>query len=278
MGGSGGGQHADAHFGASLIAAVIIFPLWRASAIAQSGFHIEGSNFLVRYWHAVMRPPHRGMLATIGGMAWARGAIFFGSDQGKKILEERGSHPVLSATLPPLLISTFVQVANMPLVRATITIQDPKSELPNVRSAIAHIYRTRGIPGLWHGLSAGILKTVPKYITAVVIKDAMEAKLPPADPTDRFGKTKRSAIKSIVAGVAGAALTNPLDVIRNEMFKTDLSMMTTIRQLLKANGWAFCYRGLASNLTAVSVPVATTIFLTDMIIFQRERNSVKARL
>ena len=32
---------------------------------------------------------------------------------------------------------------------------------------------------------------------------------------------RRSAVKSVAAGVAGAALTNPLDVIRNEMFKTD---------------------------------------------------------
>ena len=27
------------------------------------------------------------------------------------------------------------------------------------------IYNRRGLFGLWHGLSAGIMKTVPKYIT-----------------------------------------------------------------------------------------------------------------
>ena len=30
-----------------------------------------------------------------------------------------------------------------------------------------------------------------------------------------------SAAKSVAAGIAGAALTNPIDVIRNEMFKTE---------------------------------------------------------
>ncbi|RYY89558.1 hypothetical protein EON63_00470 [archaeon] len=62
----------------------------------------------------------------------------------------------------------------MPIVRATITIQDPKSELSSVSAALVHIYKTRGVAGLWHGVSAGILKTVPKYITAVAVKDFME--------------------------------------------------------------------------------------------------------
>lgn len=115
------------------------------------------------------------------------------------------------------VIGTIVQVVNMPLVRATITIQDPKCNIPNVRHAIAHIYASKGAIGLWHGVSAGILKTVPKYITAVVVKDLCEAYLPrPADPHDRTAVLVRSAVKSCAAGICGAALTNPLDVIRNE--------------------------------------------------------------
>jgi len=39
MGGSGHDQDADCHFAASGIAAIVNFPLWRASAIAQSGKH-----------------------------------------------------------------------------------------------------------------------------------------------------------------------------------------------------------------------------------------------
>jgi hypothetical protein len=65
-------------------------------------------------------------------------------------------------------------------------------------------------------LSTGILKTVPKYVTAVFVKDLMETWLEPADPQDRTGTLMRSAIKSVAAGAAGAGLTNPLDVLRNE--------------------------------------------------------------
>ena len=189
---------------------------WRASAIAQSGFKLEGSNKFVRWYKAVVQPPYRGVVATMLGMTWARAAIFYGSDLGKDYLKHNGLPTVAAQTLPPLVIGTFVQFANMPLVRSTITIQNPSSTLNSVSEALVHIYKTKGIGGLWHGVSAGILKTVPKYITAVAVKDYMEDKLPLVDPSDRNATLMRSAIKSITAGVAGAVLTNPLDVLRNE--------------------------------------------------------------
>jgi hypothetical protein len=197
---------------------VVIVPKWRASAIAQSGFKMEGSNALHQYFRAVIQPPYRGVIATILGMSWARGAIFYGSDRGRCLLERQlGVTGPISLVLPPLTIATCVQIINMPLVRSTITIQNPNSELKSVSQALLHIYRTKGIAALWHGTSAGILKAVPKYITAVVVKDLMEQWLPPvSDPKDKKHKLQRSAIKSVAAGVAGAVLTNPLDVLRNE--------------------------------------------------------------
>jgi hypothetical protein len=62
----------------------------------------------------------------------------------------------------------------------------------------------------------GIMKTVPKYITAIIVKDLMEDLLPPVEKSDQNANILRSAMKSVTAGVAGAALTNPFDVLRNE--------------------------------------------------------------
>jgi hypothetical protein len=255
----------ELHFIASFIAAIVNFPLWRAAAIGQSGFKVEGSNFMVRYYNAVLQPPHRGVIATMLGMTWARGFIFFGSDVGKRLLSDAGFSTTVSTALPPALCGTFVQIANMPIVRATITIQNPSSPIVTVRQSLVNIYNTKGVKGLWHGTSAGILKTVPKYMTAVAMRDYMESVLPKVDPTDRNANLTRAAIKSSAAGVAGAALTNPLDVIRNEMFKTDLGLGVTVRSLWKKEGMSFFSRGLASNMTAVAIPIAVTIFLTDIM-------------
>jgi len=261
------------HFAASGFAAIVNFPLWRASAIAQSGFKLEGSNKFVRWYKAVVQPPYRGVVATMLGMTWARAAIFYGSDLGKDYLKHNGLPTVAAQTLPPLVIGTFVQFANMPLVRSTITIQNPSSTLNSVSEALVHIYKTKGIGGLWHGVSAGILKTVPKYITAVAVKDYMEDKLPLVDPNDRNATLMRSAIKSITAGVAGAVLTNPLDVLRNEMFKTDLGIKDAYRKLVKEEGAAFLTRGIASNMTAVAFPLAITIFMTDILLAGKDKYS-----
>lgn len=199
-----------------------------------------------------------------------------GSEVGKEELISRYGNsssyiPDSFFTLaPPLVVSTLVQCVNQPIVRASITLQNPQLNFPNTRSAMKHIYQNHGLLGLWHGTSAGILKTVPKYCSAILVKDYMERVLPQPSPnseTYKRDKLMRSALKSTVAGIAGATLTNPLDVIRNEMFKTNKSLVECISHLTtEYNGYKWMARGMGKNLVAVSVPVGFTIFFTDMFI------------
>ncbi len=287
MGGSSQAkEHPFSYLCASSLSASINYPLWRASAIGQSGFRVSTANIPMptplrpivdivpvsfrSYLHA-FAPPYKGMLATILGMTWARAAIFWGSDFGKEFLQS--SFPELPQGVitlsPPLITSIFVQCVNQPVVRASITLQNPESNMRNIRESIRFIHDKYGIRGLWHGTNAGILKTVPKYCTAIIVKDYMETVLPKVDPSSPTAKTDnltRSACKSACAGIAGALLTNPLDVIRNEMFKTNQPLLDTVANLRRDLGWKFVLRGMGKNLVAVSIPVASTIFFTDMLI------------
>jgi hypothetical protein len=285
MGGSSQAkEHPYSYLCASSLSAMINYPLWRASAIGQSGFRVTTQNIPLpmkpiieivpvsfrSYLHA-FAPPYKGMLATISGMTWARAAIFWGSDIGKEFLQTNFPQlPLAVVTLsPPLLTSILVQCVNQPVVRASITLQNPESNMKNIRESIRFIYAKYGLGGLWHGTNAGILKTVPKYCTAIIVKDYMETVLPKVDPhspTAQTDQLTRSAFKSACAGIAGALLTNPLDVIRNEMFKTNLSLVDTVGKLREEMGWKFVMRGMGKNLVAVSIPVASTIFFTDMLI------------
>lgn len=52
-----------------------------------------------------------------------------GSERGKIFLTQLGFYAPLAQILPPLFIGTSVQCINMPLVRSTITIQNPESQL-----------------------------------------------------------------------------------------------------------------------------------------------------
>jgi hypothetical protein len=206
-------------------------------------------------------------------MAWARAAIFVGSDAGKRKLQQLGYSGTIAASFPPLLISTFVSVVNQPFVRTTVTLQDPQnrighgSRFPNL-AVMRHLVATQGVRSLWLGTDASILKTVPKFMVAIAIKDAMEKILPAAScgnrDNHRAASLIRSAQKSLVAGAAGAALTNPLDVLRNEMFKTNTSLFVTYRRLCHEEGLKWLVRGCEKNLIAVATPIAGTIFMADL--------------
>ncbi|KAL3817575.1 hypothetical protein ACHAXA_010594 [Cyclostephanos tholiformis] len=269
------GQYPLEYAAASTLAAILNYPLWRASALGQSGFRVAAVSSssalpasLLPYVFA-FSPPYKGMFATVLGMSWARAAIFYGSDRGKILLESYGFSPTVSIVFPPLIVSTLVQIINMPLVRATVSLQNPESDVPNIRESFRRIYGNHGVSGLWHGTSAGILKSVPKYCTAIFAKDYIEGIMPPIDPdssTRKRDELLQSAIKASAAGVAGAALTNPLDVIRNEMFKTNLGFLDSCRSLREELGYRFLIRGMSKNLIAVSLPVASTIFFTDAFI------------
>jgi len=218
-----------------------------------------------------MMPPYKGVVAVVGGMAWARGAIFYGSDSSKQLLLDRGVDLATATVAPPLIVSTIVQVVNQPLVRATITVQNPASPYASAIAAMQGIAREKGVWKLWHGTSAGVMKTVPKYMSAIACRDAMEAWLPKSPQPGRDATPRevlvRSAIKSVVAGVSGAALTNPLDVLRNEMFKTDLGVKDSFQKLMRELGAVkFATRGLTKNLVAVAIPIAVTIFTTDALV------------
>jgi hypothetical protein len=272
----GATDHPWEYLVASAAAAVINYPLWRASAIGQSGFVVSFRGGMLSrvppsispYIYA-FAPPYRGMVATVLGMTWARAAIFWGSDRGREALLQNDFGEAWAIVLPPLVVSTLVQCVNMPIVRASIALQNPESKLTNTIASLRHIYERHGLAGLWHGTSAGILKTVPKYCTAIAVKDFMENYLAHADPSSpsyEQDRLVRSATKSAIAGLAGAALTNPLDVIRNEMFKTNQSLPKTVKLLYQELGYGFLSRGLGKNMIAVAIPIGCTIFFTDALI------------
>lgn len=242
------------------------FPLWKAAAIGQSGYEVAGKGYWQKYFEA-MRPPWRGSMVVIGGMTWARAAIFYGSDTGSRWMRSQGCGTGFSATVPSLCVSIFAQAVNQPFVRSSIMLQNPGEELarkafPNV-AMLKHLAETKGLTTWWTGLDAAILKTAPKYMVAVVIKDYMGQWLAPVDPHNKTAVLLKSAKVSVTAGVAGAVLTNPLDVVRNEMFKTEERMVPCMVRMSKEDGAKWLFRGIGKNWVAVAAPIASTIFLTD---------------
>jgi len=135
------------------VAALINYPLWRSSVIRQSGYLPSTATTLELYSHA-FRPPFPGVLTVVGGMTWARAAIFYGSDSLKGYFTERGIRG--GQVLAPLMSASFVQIVNMPLIRTSIISQDPSSS--SIRASVARVVKEEGVMGLWRGTTAGMMK------------------------------------------------------------------------------------------------------------------------
>eukprot|EP00930_Biecheleria_cincta_P032966 TRINITY_DN22831_c0_g1_i1.p1 TRINITY_DN22831_c0_g1~~TRINITY_DN22831_c0_g1_i1.p1 ORF type:complete len:278 (-),score=28.65 TRINITY_DN22831_c0_g1_i1:441-1274(-) len=260
---------AASYFVASGTSALLCFPLWKAAAVSQSGFVMKSTSPAWRYWEAA-KPPWRGGLNVVLGMTWARAAIFYGSDRGKRSLQNLGYGVILSVSLPPMLISASVQVCNQPFTRASVMLQDPQCELSLRRSwfptvaVMRQLLETKGLGSWFVGTSAAVMKVVPKYLTAVVVKDFMDKRLQQPESRATGAHLIRSVKKSATAGIAGALLTNPFDVLRNEMFKTEQGIGTTCRRLFRTEGARWLYRGWDKNMMSVAVPIACTILLADI--------------
>lgn len=254
------------YFAASGVSALIFFPLWKAAAISQSGYEVAGRSYLAKYWEAV-KPPWKGSIVVIGGMTWARAAIFFGSDMGAQKMRKMGFGQAFSTSVSSLTLATFVQVTNQPFVRTTIMLQNPSEELANHKfpniAMLRYLAKTKGVGSLWLGTNAAVLKTAPKYMVAIFIKDYMGDYLAPVSKEDKLGALARSAKIAVTAGVVGAVLTNPFDAVRNEMFKTEEGMFEALARMTRETGPRWLMRGWEKNMLAVAAPIASTIFLTD---------------
>jgi len=257
------------YLAASGVSAFVTFPFWKAATIGQSGYALTASSALGRFWEAA-KPPWRGSFVVVSGMTWARAAIFFGSDEGARLLRAHGWSSATAAALPPLLISAPVQVANQPFVRSSTMLQgDPQvrfantSRSPNL-AVLWHLRETRGLSAWWLGSSVSIFRTAPKYVIAMVAKDAMEHLLAPAQSDcSKAVSVTRSLKKSIAAGVLGSVITNPLDVAQREMYKTEESILKTVKRLCRQEGSRWLFRGWEKNALATAAPITMTIFLTE---------------
>ena len=144
------------HLLSSLIAAIINFPLWKASALAQSGAlgSTKNSSYLTVYKNAI-KPPYKGIPAVVLGMSWARFAIFYGSERfsyafsGVISSSKKNEPSFVETLLPPMLLSTFVQIVNMPLIRTSIVLQSPDCHWKGTTDGLQSLYRSEGVEGLW---------------------------------------------------------------------------------------------------------------------------------
>lgn len=286
---------------ASGLSALVGIPLWKAKILEQAGYQPiatatnvydrENSRkgFWSRYSEAI-QPPYRGIVPAWTGMTVARAFIFYGSDRGKVILkqynEKKENQVKFSqfslSIIPSITCSIIAQVMVNPLYRAGVLLQNPETPFKTAAETMFHIYKHEGFGGLWRGSSIGIIKTAPRYGSSLYIRDLVnnyfekesfclenEKKIDNTLKKEKGVNMYQSGVSSLAAGLAGAVLTNPLDVVRASIFKREgkerVSILKSVSELYEKEGIKFLSRGLERNLISVAVPVTFTLFLSDLL-------------
>ena len=234
------------------LAATLSYPAWRLAAQRQSAFHVKAGLA------NALKPPYKGMLSVVGGMTWARAFILYAGDAAQT------HDSLLVGASATTVASVFVQLVNQPLIRASITLQNPEAQTSGLGGTLLDIWQRQGVAGLWRGTSMGLAKTVPKYTSSVLIKHSVERNAAYVE-VERHSPVTALAVKGIVAGVGGAALTNPMDVVRNQMFKTDQRCLECLAALRTTHGSSWMWRGVGANAFSAGLPVALAVFAIDLI-------------
>mmetsp|Transcript_18644 Transcript_18644/g.34827 ORF Transcript_18644/g.34827 Transcript_18644/m.34827 type:complete len:266 (-) Transcript_18644:13-810(-) len=244
---------ADCHAAGAFVAAVINFPLWRASTLLLHGLKVEGQTQAARLVNAAFSPPYRATFASIFAMTWSRGAIFYGSDRGYNYLREQDCDMVTASVVPSLAVSSAVSVLNTPLIMGTLALQNPQTPESSIINYMLGTYRRVGLSGLFGGASLVMMRTVPKYAAIVTINNHLDDTL----------AGDRRLLKGPLAGAAAVVLTNPLDALH--MHHTREEGKVGLLQIIRREGLAVFTRGVGANMVAVTIPISIAIAVTDMM-------------
>ena len=221
----------EVYFAASGCAAIVNYPLWKASAVAQSGFDARlGVEGRLRSLLAPLDAhAYKGLIPVVSGMTWARAVIFYGSDRGAAALRAAGARDPLLTTLPrPPSSSSARRVQLDATSRSCAAGHDPGPPRARTRACPRRCARSTARAGS-RGCGAARRRACSRRCPSTARRSRSRNSWSTGCRARARGGRARALRgaralggRSCAAALAGAVLTNPLDVIRNEMFKTDL--------------------------------------------------------
>ncbi|KAH9944436.1 mitochondrial carrier [Epithele typhae] len=119
--------------------------------------------------------------------------------------------------------------------------------------AVKHVWKVEGLAGLWKGAGTSLLIGVPASTCYMLTYDhLLNTTLPPLLPQ---AVVPLSA--GIVARTAMTSLLSPLELVRTNLQSTPISpdnphtlrsVLTSVRNLARVNGWHYLWRGVGPTL------------------------------
>ncbi|KAI3469402.1 hypothetical protein Pfo_026065 [Paulownia fortunei] len=168
------------------------------------------------------------------------------------------------------------------LLRTILASQGEPKVYPNMRSAFVDILETRGIRGLYAGLTPTLVEIIPyaglQFGTYDTFKRWTMAwnrhKSPYATQADDAVSSFQLFLCGLAAGTCAKAVCHPLDVVKKRFQVEGLqrdprygarvehrayrNMPDALRQILQAEGWAGLYKGIVPSIVKAAPAGAVT--------------------
>ncbi|KAI4345432.1 hypothetical protein L6164_012557 [Bauhinia variegata] len=171
------------------------------------------------------------------------------------------------------------------LLRTVLASQGEPKIYPNMRSAFVDIARTRGIRGLYAGLSPTLVEIIPyaglqfgtydtfkRWAMAWNRSSSSNTSLPTTEDLSSF----QLFLCGLAAGTCAKLVCHPLDVVKKRFQIEGLqrhprygarvehrayrNMLDALQRILKAEGWAGLYKGIVPS-TVKAAPAGAVTFV-----------------
>ncbi|KAL8140999.1 hypothetical protein V2J09_007020 [Rumex salicifolius] len=165
------------------------------------------------------------------------------------------------------------------LIRTILASQGEPKVYPNMRSAIVGICKTRGVQGLYAGLSPTLIEIIPyaglQFGTYDTFKRWAMAwnKIRSLEDANSLSSFQLS-LCGLAAGISAKAVCHPLDVIKKRFqveglerhprygarveHHTKRNMVDTLTMILRKEGWAGLYKGILPSIIKAAPAAAVT--------------------
>ncbi|KAL8168143.1 hypothetical protein V2J09_009642 [Rumex salicifolius] len=175
------------------------------------------------------------------------------------------------------------------LIRTVLASQGEPKVYPNMRSAFVSIFNTRGLKGLYAGLSPTLIEIIPyaglQFGTYDTFKRWMMEWNQIRSPDSSVGTDSISSFQlflcGIAAGTSAKAVCHPLDVLKKRFqveglerhprygarveLITNRNMLEALSIILKKEGWAGLYKGIVPSIIKAAPAGAVTFVAYEAI-------------
>lgn len=209
----------------------------------------------------------------LGAMAH-NAVLFFVNGTTRRTLKSfapNENHNVRDGFIAGACVGFSATVLETPVDLLKVKLQ-ASNEYPNVIAAARGIYSRYGIPGLWQGAGATMLRNVPCFSLYFGFNSVSKEFFTEGDETKKL-KAYQMVVGGMAAGFGFWGMLYPLDVIKSRMQvqpsdkakRKYASVLDCARQLHKNEGSKVFYRGYVPSIVRALIVNGAVFLAFDMV-------------